>query len=37
MKRNINEAAGDLFRANLSRFGQGFKNIVKIQVLKLYF
>ena len=28
MKRNINEAAGDLFRANLSRFGQGFKNIV---------
>ena len=28
MNHNVNEAAGDLFRANLSRFGQGLKNIV---------
>lgn len=28
MRRNVNEAAGDLFRANLSRFGQGLKNVV---------
>ena len=28
MNRKVNEAASDMFRANLSRFGQGIKNVL---------
>ena len=28
MNHKINEAASDMFRANLSRFGQGIKNVL---------